>query len=301
MRSGIAVSIGVHALLLLLVIFGLPFMHPKPQDLPPMITVDVIDMAKDVTTNKISTANKVEKTVQDDTPPPPQVKPPPAPDPTPAPPTPTPPEPKTVLEPMPKLSPVNDAAPDVKVPDVSLKKPLAPAPDLSPVDSKVADLPLPPKVDLKRPEPKVQPESMADVLKNLSKQKLPQMTPPTPTQETSKTAKPATGAQAPLSANLTASELSAVQQQLSGCMNWPDGADSKPGLTVQLDVTVNPDRTVASAHVVDQDRLSSDPIYAASSRAALRALRVAQCTPLDLPPDKYQTWHEMTVNLTPPH
>jgi hypothetical protein len=300
MRSGIAVSIGVHAVLLLLLIFGLPFLHPKPQELPPMITVDVIDMAKDATTNKISTANKVEKTVQEDTPPP-QVAPPPAPDPTPAPPTPTPPEPKPVLEPMPKLAPVNDAAPDIKVPDVSLRKPLAPAPELSPVDSKVADLQLPPKVDLKRPEPKVQPESMADVLKNLSKQKLPQMAQPTPTPDTSKSAKPATGAQAPLSANLTASELAAVQQQLNGCMNWPDGADSKANLTVQLDVTVNPDRTVASAHVVDQDRLSSDPIYAASARAALRALRVAQCSPLDLPPDKYQTWHEMTINLTPPH
>jgi hypothetical protein len=299
MRSGIAVSIGVHALLLLLLIFGLPFPHPKPQELPPMITVDVIDIAKDATTNKISTANKVEKTVQEDTPPP-QIKPPPAPDPTPAPPTPTPPEPKPVLEPMPKLAPVNDSVPDIKVPDVSLRKPLAPAPELSPIDSKVTDVQLPPKVDLKRPEPKVQPESMADVLKNLSKQKLPQMAPQTPTEDT-KSAKPATGAQAPLSANLTASELAAVQQQLNGCMNWPDGADSKAGLAVQLDVTVNPDRTVASAHVVDQDRLSSDPIYAASVRAALRALRVAQCSPLDLPPDKYQTWHEMTVNLTPPH
>jgi hypothetical protein len=311
MRGGFAFSIGVHTLILLLVLFGLPFLRPKPIELPPMISVEVIDLAKETTTNKISAANKVRKEVVDETPPPPAPPPPPAqpqPQPEPAPeakvePPPPPPEPKPrpVLDAsIPKLAPVDDGLPELKIPDQTLKPRLATAPELPQLDTKLAELTVPPKVDLKRPEPKKPVGDFQALLKTLTKEPLP-ATPPQPVQQPVKLApKPPSGAQAPLSANLTASELSALAAQLARCWNLPAGAKDAQTLVVDLDVTVNPDRTIAGApHVVDQARMATDPAYAVAARAAIRALRMPQCTPLDLPPDKYQEWQSMTIHFDP--
>jgi outer membrane biosynthesis protein TonB len=96
MRGGFAFSIGFHVLILLLILFGLPFLRPKPIALPPMISVEVIDMSKETTTNKISPANKVRKDIAEETPPPPPPPPPPQ---TPPPPPPPPPPPAPAAAP----------------------------------------------------------------------------------------------------------------------------------------------------------------------------------------------------------
>ncbi len=298
MRKGVAFSVGVHALILLLIIFGLPFLRPKPVDPPPMIQVEVIDTAKETTTNRVSTVDKVEKEVHEEAPTPPAPPPPSEqPQPTPRPPEP---EPKPQLdETAPQLAAVEDTVPELKTPDVDLKPRLEEAPELSPVAAKVSDLAPPSKVDLKRPEPKKPPESFDNLLKNLTKQKLPD-TPLQPVREAAKEpAKPASGAQAPVSANLTASELSALSQQLARCWSLPAGVKDAQNLIVDLDVTINPDRTVAAAKVVDQGRMASDPAFAVAARAAQRALRMPQCTPLMLPPEKYQEWQSMTIHFDP--
>ena len=91
MRGGFAFSVGVHALILALIIFGLPYFHRKSSDLPPMISVELVDIGKETTTNKISDANKVVKQPEEEkpvppTPPPPQAQPtPPQPQPDPQP------------------------------------------------------------------------------------------------------------------------------------------------------------------------------------------------------------------------
>jgi hypothetical protein len=310
MRGGFAFSVGVHALIILMLVFGLPFLRPKPLELPPMISVEVIDMGKETTTNKISSANKVRKVVEDETPPPPAPPPPqaqsqPAPPPVAKVEPPAPPPPETKPRPAldaaaPRLAPVDDALPELKVPDERLKPRLAPAPELARVDTDMPDLKVPAKVDLKRPEPKTPPRDFTAMLNNLTKTPLPQAPPQAMQPPVKQATNPPSGAQAPLSSKLTASENDAVRRQLDQCMNWPSDLATK-NLRVELDVTVNPDRTVASARIVnDKGRMATDPTYAASARAALRAVRVPQCHTLDLPPDKYQEWQSMTINMTPP-
>jgi outer membrane biosynthesis protein TonB len=307
MQGGFAFSIGVHALILLLVIFGLPFLRPKPIALPPMISVEVVDMGKETTTNKISPVNKVRKIVEDEPPPPPTPPPQTQPQPPaqaetepPPPPPPAQPTPRPALDAaIPKLAPVDDALPDLKVPDETIKPRLAPAPELAQVDAAMADLKVPPKVELKRPPPKKPVESMDAVLKNIEKLKPQEQSPPQPAQPVKLATKPPSGAQAPLSATLTASELSALSAQLGRCINWPAGAKNAQDLIVELDVTVNPDRTVASAEIVDQGRMSSDPVFRVAAQAAVRGLRMPQCIPLDLPPDKYQEWQSLRLRIDP--
>jgi len=325
MRGGFAFSISVHALILFLIVIGLPFLRVKPLEMPPAITVELVQVGKQPTTNKVSPVNKVEKQVRDETPPPP-TPPPPTQQPTPEPPKPQeqPREPldtttpklasadsnvptletpevelKRPMPPAPKLAQVDDGVPTLSAPKSSLKKALAQAPQLTAMaDVKVPQLQAPAKVDLKRPEPKAPAKSFDSVLKNLTKTE-PQESPAQPAQKPTKVASRPTGAQAPLSANLTASELGALSQQLARCWNLPASAKDAQSLIVDLDVTINPDRTVSTARVVDQGRMASDPAYAAAARAAMRAVRMPQCTPLELPPDKYQEWQSMNIHFDP--
>jgi hypothetical protein len=330
MRGGFVFSISIHALILLLVLFGLPFFKAKPREQPPMISVELIQSGKETKTNKVSPAEKITPKPEEDAPPPPpkpQPSPEPQPQPTPQPPEPPkPPEPalqpvdappleavdeaapavetpqadiKPQMAPVPKLAELDESAPKLAAPPANLKPHLAPPPELAAVDEKLAALVPPAKVELKRPQPKVPAKSFDSVLKNLTRTEPAETSPDTPPQPETKVAKHPSGAHAPLSMQLTQSELGALQQQLGRCWDLPASAKDAQNLVVYLDVVVNPDRTVASAEIVDQGRMSSDPTYAAAARAAKRAVLSPACTPLDLPPEKYQEWQEMNIRFDP--
>jgi hypothetical protein len=206
---------------------------------------------------------------------------------------------KQPMAPAPKLAEIDAESPKLAVPKADLKPRLADAPALAEIEPKLAALTPPAKVDLKRPPPKVPQKSVNAILNNLTKAAPQDSDPDTPPQPPTKNVAKASGAQAPLSANLTASEMDALQQQLARCWNLPASAKDAQNLVVDLDVTVNPDRTVAHAEVVDQGRMASDPTYAAAARAALRAVRMPACTPLALPPEKYQEWQSMNIHFDP--
>jgi hypothetical protein len=301
MRSWLAFSIVIHALILALMIFGLPYFHPKPRDLPPMISVELIEMGKETTTHKVSDANKVVKQPEEQqpappTPPPPQAEPtPPQPEPQPEPQ----PQPRPAPQDAPKLPTVDATVPELKTPDLVVKAQIPDAPKLAAIDPNVAELTVP-KVDLKRVPPKPPAESFDAVLKNLTKNKPQPVADQPPVPQAKTPPRPASGAHAPISANLTASEMDALSQQLRRCWSLPATAKDAQDLSVDVDITVNPDRTLAGPPIVsDQGRMASDPAFRAAAMAATRALRNPECSPLALPPDKYQEWQSMTVHFDP--
>ena len=77
------------------------------------------------------------------------------------------------------------------------------------------------------------------------------------------------------------------------------GAQDSENTVVEVAVVVNPDRTVRSAKIVDQMRYNSDTFYRAAADSAVRALNNPRCTPLNLPPEKYDQWREMTIVFDP--
>jgi len=300
MRSWLAFSIAIHALILALMIFGLPFFHPKPKDMPPMISVELVQVGKETTTNKVSDANKVKEHPPEEQPAPPTPPPPQSEQQPKQEPQPTPPQPKLEPQPAPEIPKVDTTVPDLKTPDFTVKPQFKDMPKLAEVDTATPELKVPSKTDFtKKAPPKPQVDEFQALLKNLTKETPKPLTdaPPVPKAKTPPTER--TGAQAPIATNLTASETDAVTRQLNGCMNWPAADKDLGDLQFDVEIIVNPDRTVASARVVDQGRMG-DPIFAAAARAALRAVRMQQCTPLDLPPDKYQVWQDMTVTFSPP-
>ena len=291
MRKWFAASALLHIVLVIALWLGLPqFAKPLPKP-PVLISVDIAQLAP------ISAAkNQVPKEAPKE----PEKEPP-----KPEPPKPEPPKPEVKPEP-PKPEPPK---PEPKPPEPKAEAIPAPTPKPKPPEIK-------PKPEPK-PEPK-KPDALASILKNVAKLKTeakpevkktvekpdvkPDVKPsepaPTPPQ---KDPTPATSApSAPVTADrLTISEEDALRQQIRGCWNVPVGAKDIENITVEIYIRVNPDRTLKEAIVVDQARLGRDSFFRAVAESALRALRNPRCSPLALPPEKYQEWQETTFNFSP--
>jgi len=110
---------------------------------------------------------------------------------------------------------------------------------------------------------------------------------------------PSSQPRAPLGSRLSASEIDLVREQISHCWNVPAGARDDPNLVVVIRVAVDPDGTVRQATIVDAGRGAADPFWRAAAESARRAFFNPACRPLRLPPDKYEIWHDMTVDFSP--
>jgi outer membrane biosynthesis protein TonB len=199
-------------------------------------------------------------------------------------PIPTPPKadkPPTPPKPRPKPPEPKPQPPEPKPPEAALAP--KPAPDAVP--------PPPPKAKPKpKPKPKEPPkpdteQEFGALLKNLA----PDAAPGT---RDSKGDNPSARA-------MDAGEMSALQAQLAQCWNVVAGARDAQTLAVEIEMTINADRTVAQAKIVDSARYGADPAFRAAADSAMRALRHPSCTPLDLPPEKYDAWKHITFVFDP--
>ena len=111
-------------------------------------------------------------------------------------------------------------------------------------------------------------------------------------------APPSSQPKAPLGSQLTASEMDLVREQIARCWNVPAGARDAKDLVVEIRASVNPDGTVRQATIVDQGRMG-DPFFRAAAESARRAFFNPQCTPLKLPPEKYEIWKDLVVDFSP--
>ena len=98
-----------------------------------------------------------------------------------------------------------------------------------------------------------------------------------------------------VAATMTISEIDLLRQQLHSCLNLNVGVPNLKDLKPVIFIEVNPDRTVKSAKVVNQERLS-DPSFRIAAEAAMRAVNNPNCSPLLLPEEKYDQWKE--INFT---
>lgn len=105
--------------------------------------------------------------------------------------------------------------------------------------------------------------------------------------------------ESPVVDRVTTGELNAFQRQLSNCWSILPGAAKAETLAVNLTINVNRDRTVRDVQITDKARYQSDPFFRAAADNAIRAIQHPDCTPLDLPPNKYTMWKEITLNFDP--
>ena len=98
---------------------------------------------------------------------------------------------------------------------------------------------------------------------------------------------------------LTISEIDMVRQQLARCWNLPAGAKDADDLIIEIRTVMNPDGTVREARIQNQSRMQGDPFFRAAAESALRAVLNPRCSPLKLPPEKYDQWQTMTLTFNP--
>jgi outer membrane biosynthesis protein TonB len=279
MRRSVVVSCSLHAAVFALAYYGLPELrHPAPMiDTP--ITVDIVTVADK--TNAPPPAPK------------PEVKPEPKPEPKPVA-VPPPPEPKPEPKPKPKPEP----KPEPKAEPKPVPKPAAPEPL---AQAKPQRKPKPPDTfasvlktveELKKQAPRTKPE---ETKKKPEKQPEPKETFENQIAKALRSPPRSFNASQPL----TISEIDLVRQQIARCWNLPAGAKDAEDLSIEIHTVMNPDGTVREARIQNQTRMQRDPFFRAAAESALRAVLNPRCSPLKLPPEKYDQWKDMTLNFNP--
>lgn len=270
-------SVLFHIVVIFVAVIGLPHATKDPINISPPITVELIDIAELTQTNKLSSPVKPKKEKKPDKKKPPESKPTP---------------PKVDSPTPPDLS--EPKAPDLEK-DVATSDPFLTPEALK----KIIEKPRPPKKKPKPPKkkkPKKAANDFQSLLKNLTpdakkEDKVDPNDNKTDSSQKSQIAK--------IADRMSISETDAFLQQLGQCWSLMSGAKFAENLVVPIKIIVNPDRTVNRASIVDKGRYNRDSHYRAAADAAVRALRHPRCTPLRLPPDKYEEWKIITINFDP--
>ena len=96
---------------------------------------------------------------------------------------------------------------------------------------------------------------------------------------------------------LTISELDAIRFQIQKCWSIPAGAREAEDLVVRIRFSLNPDGSLrGEPEILYRDRMD-EPFFRTAAESARRA--VLRCTPLTLPPEKYESWKEIKLNFNP--
>ena len=92
-------------------------------------------------------------------------------------------------------------------------------------------------------------------------------------------------------------DIARIQQHVSKCWQPPLGAAGNDTLIVDIFVSVNRDGEVLKADIEDRLRFNLDSYFKASAIAAQRA--IVDCSPLPIPPQKYDQLKEFTFEFNP--
>lgn len=282
--NALVYSILFHVAIVGALMIGLPRFH-KPDILDTPVPIEIVNVGEVTTTNRPPVEAPKPKE------PPPEPKPvqrTEAPPPKPAPPKVTASEPPKAVPPKPpEPKPVEKKPEPAAVP---------------PPDAQVLE---PPKEEPKPPEPpqpQPQPqentqEAFDSLLRNLQESAPAQPVEAPVVEELEEPPLPSPIGD--FSKDLLVSELDALKQQLRQCWSIQTGARYAENINVEVRLQINRARIVQSATVVDTWRYGQDPSFKAAADAALRAIQNPMCTPLRLPPEKYEGWKDLILNFDP--
>ena len=276
MKSSLIKSGLFHVGVLAALSIGLPYMDTKPLNISAPISVEIVDVSELTTTKKVAPPTKPKEPEK-------------------------PAEPAQKKEAAPKVT--AEQPPDLskpKPPEVEtnedLPEPVVPPPPLKREEIKKPDPPKPKPDVTKRAKPKPKEDDFQSLLKNLTPDaadRTEKQDNPDPDSESD------TGQIARLSDQLSISEQDMLRRQLGTCWNIMAGAKNAEDLAVEIRVVMNRDRTVNRASILDKGRYNQDRHFRAAADAAIRALNNPKCSPLRLPPDKYEQWKTFIISFDP--
>ena len=98
---------------------------------------------------------------------------------------------------------------------------------------------------------------------------------------------------------LTLSEEDALRAQIFGCWSVPLGLPYDEDLLVKIKLKLKKDGTIMKSEILDHQRMNrpGQRFYKVLAESALRAVRL--CQPLKVPPTGYEKWQEIQLNFNP--
>ena len=96
---------------------------------------------------------------------------------------------------------------------------------------------------------------------------------------------------------LSLSEEDALKAQIFGCWSIPLGLPYNENLLVRIKLELNPDGTVSQSEIIDHARMNKpgQGFYKVLAESALRAIKL--CQPLRVPTTGYERWKELQLNF----
>ena len=96
---------------------------------------------------------------------------------------------------------------------------------------------------------------------------------------------------------LTLSQEDALKAQIFGCWSLPLGLPYHKNLLVRIKLRLKPDGTVLRSEILDHARMNQpgQGFYKVLAESALRAIRI--CQPLRVPPTGYEKWKDLQLNF----
>ena len=98
---------------------------------------------------------------------------------------------------------------------------------------------------------------------------------------------------------LTLSEEDALRAQIFGCWSVPLGLPYDQDLLVRIKLHLKQDGTIMKSEILDHERMNrpGQKFYKVLAESALRAVRL--CQPLKVPPTGYDKWKDLQLNFNP--
>ena len=284
MNRSIVISSVLHLFVIFLTAMSLPFLAKKPIDIPPIVSVELIQIAEKT---NIPFAPKAKKIIEKK-------------------------KKKKLKEKEKKL--VSEQAPPKKVKKSKTKTVVSLDNQKEKIDNQKPEaIPLPDKTVKKiekKKETRQNPEKVDNEVKQVSEFEKKDLFDPNniaalidkskeETAEKVKTNNDVTQDQVRNVENskLTLSEEDALKAQIFGCWSIPLGLPYDENLLVRIKLKLKPDGSVTKTEILDHARMNKpgQGFYKVLAESALRAVRL--CQPLRVPASGYERWKELQLNF----
>ncbi len=260
MIKNVVISSALHVFLVVITAITFPFIAKKPIDLPPLVSIELIQITDKTNIPFAPKAKKIiekvkenEKLVSEQAPP------------------------KQIKKEKPDAIPLPDQNQEiVKKPEKDLQNP-------EKIDEDVKQVSEFEKDEL------FDPNNIAALIDKSKEQSA---------ETTNKTSKITQSNQKNITTSaLTLSEEDALKAQIFGCWSIPLGLPYNENLLVRIKLSLKPDGTVINSEILDHARMNKpgQGFYKVLAESALRAIRL--CQPLRVPSTGYERWKDLQLNF----
>ena len=261
MNRSVIVSSVLHIILIMITAMSLPFLTKKPIDLPPIVSVELIQITDKT---NIPFAPKAKKTIE------------------------------KIKEKEKKL--VSEQAPPKKVKKIKPDAIPMPEDKVKKVEKIKEDKQNPEKIDNEvKQVSEFEKDELFDpnnIAALIDKSKVEN------TEKINNTDEVTQDQQKTIDiSGLTLSEEDALKAQIFGCWSIPLGLPYNKNLLVRIKLQLNPDGSVSQSEILDHARMNKpgQGFYKVLAESALRAVKL--CQPLRVPATGYERWKELQLNF----